>query len=65
MKKSWDRIRRSAFWGSRRRFNGCGRLENSDLIRRLSFGDYVLLQPELLDAYASALVIAAAGKKLN
>jgi len=36
-----------------------GRLENRDLIRRLSFGDYVLLQPELLDAYASALVIAA------
>ena len=36
-----------------------GRLENRDLIRRLSFGDYLLLQPELLDAYASALVIAA------
>lgn len=36
-----------------------GRLENRDLIRRLSFGGYVLLQPELLDAYASALVIAA------
>ena len=36
-----------------------GRLENRDLIRRLSFGDYVLLQPELLDAYASAMVIAA------
>jgi len=41
-------------------FDVCiGRLENRDLIRRLSFGDYVLLQPELLDAYASALVIAA------
>jgi class 3 adenylate cyclase/GTPase SAR1 family protein len=41
-------------------FNVCvGRLENRDLIRRLSFGDYVLLQPELLDAYGSALVIAA------
>ena len=36
-----------------------GRLENRDLIRRLSFGDYVLLQPELLDAYASAMVVAA------
>jgi class 3 adenylate cyclase/GTPase SAR1 family protein len=36
-----------------------GRLENRDLIRRLSFGGYVLLQPELLDAYASAMVIAA------
>ena len=41
-------------------FDVCvGRLENRDLIRQLSFGDYVLLQPELLDAYASALVIAA------
>jgi class 3 adenylate cyclase len=41
-------------------FDVCvGRLENRDLIRRLSFGDYVLLQSELLDAYASALVIAA------
>lgn len=36
-----------------------GRLENRDLIRRLSFGDYVLLQSELLDAYASAIVNAA------
>ncbi len=36
-----------------------GRLENRDLIRRLSFGGYVLLQPELLDAYASAMVNAA------
>lgn len=41
-------------------FDVCvGRLENRDLIRRLSFGGYVLLQPELLDAYASAMVIAA------
>jgi WD40 repeat protein/class 3 adenylate cyclase len=36
-----------------------GRLENRDLIRRLSFGGYVLLQPELLDAYASAVVNTA------
>lgn len=36
-----------------------GRLENRDLIRRLNFGDYVLLQPELMDAYASSLVVAA------
>jgi len=36
-----------------------GRLENRDLIRRLTFGGYVLLQPELLDAYASAMVNAA------
>lgn len=44
-------------------FETCiGRLENRDLIRRLSFGDYVLLQPELLDAYASAMVIAAKGE---
>jgi len=36
-----------------------GRLENRDLIRRLTFGGYVLLQPELLDAYASAMVNTA------
>ena len=41
-------------------FETCiGRLENRDLIRRMSFGGYVLLQPELLDAYASAMVNAA------
>ena len=41
-------------------FQTCiGRLENRDLVRRLSFGGYVLLQPELLDAYASAMVNAA------
>jgi hypothetical protein len=33
-------------------------LESRGLIRRLSFGDFVLLQPELLDAYASKLVNA-------
>jgi class 3 adenylate cyclase/GTPase SAR1 family protein len=44
----------------RAQFDTCiGRLENRDLIRRLSFGGYVLLQPELLDAYASAMVNAA------
>jgi WD40 repeat protein/class 3 adenylate cyclase/GTPase SAR1 family protein len=44
----------------RDQFDTCiGRLETRDLIRRLSFGDYVLLQPELLDAYASAMVITA------
>ncbi|HEX8065269.1 MAG TPA: TIR domain-containing protein [Thermoleophilaceae bacterium] len=36
-----------------------GRLESQALIRRLSFGDYVLLQPELLDVYASSIVNAA------
>jgi len=41
-------------------FDTCvGRLENRDLIRRLTFGGYVLLQPELLDAYGSAMVNAA------
>jgi class 3 adenylate cyclase/GTPase SAR1 family protein len=41
-------------------FKTCvGRVESQGLIRRLSFGDLVLLQPELLDAYASALVNAA------
>ena len=34
-------------------------IESRDLIRRLSFGGLILLQPELLDAYASAMVNAA------
>jgi WD40 repeat protein len=43
----------------RAQFETCiGRVESRDLIRRLSFGNLVLLQPELLDAYASALVNA-------
>ncbi|MBI5499335.1 MAG: TIR domain-containing protein [Deltaproteobacteria bacterium] len=37
-------------------------LEKRDLVRKLSFGGYVLLQPELLDAYASALINAAKGE---
>jgi GTPase SAR1 family protein len=41
-------------------FDTCvGRLEQRGLIRWLRFGRYLLLQPELLDAYASALVNAA------
>jgi WD40 repeat protein len=41
-------------------FETCiGLVESRGLIRRLSFGDLVLLQPELLDAYASAMVNAA------
>ena len=36
-----------------------GRVEARGLIRRLSFGGLILLQPELLDAYASALVNTA------
>ncbi len=44
----------------RAKFDTCvGRVENRGLIRRLSFGGYILLQPELLDAYASAMVNAA------
>ena len=35
------------------------RLENRDLLRRLSFGGLILLQPELLDVYASAIVQGA------
>jgi WD40 repeat protein/class 3 adenylate cyclase len=38
---------------------GIGRAESRGLIRRLSFGNFILLQPELLDAYASALIQAA------
>lgn len=41
-------------------FEGCvARLESAGLVKRLKFGNYVLLQPELLDAYASAIVNAA------
>ena len=34
-------------------------LQGRGLIRRLNFGDLVLLQPELLDAYAASLINAA------
>jgi WD40 repeat protein len=41
-------------------FEGCiARLESAGFVKRLKFGDYVLLQPELLDAYAGAIVDAA------
>lgn len=41
-------------------FEACiARVQARGLIRLLSFGDLVLLQPELLDAYASALIEAA------
>lgn len=41
-------------------FETCiGRVESRGLIRRLRFGGLVLLQPELLDAYASGMVQAA------
>jgi hypothetical protein len=41
-------------------FNTCiGRVEARGLIRRLSFGDLILLQPEMLDSYASAMINAA------
>jgi hypothetical protein len=41
-------------------FETCLRLlEARGLIRRLSFGDLVLLKPEVLDSYASAIVLAA------
>jgi len=46
--------------GLRASFEVCvGRVESRGLIRRLHFGDLVLLQPELLDAYASGMVQAA------
>jgi WD40 repeat protein len=46
--------------GLRASFAACvGRVESRGLIRRLHFGGLVLLQPELLDAYASAMVQAA------
>lgn len=41
-------------------FEGCiARLESAGLVKRLKFGDHVLLKPELLDAYAGAIVNAA------
>lgn len=44
----------------RAQFEVCiGRVESRGLIRRLGFGNLVLLQPELLDAYASAIINAA------
>ncbi|MBD2449706.1 TIR domain-containing protein [Nostoc sp. FACHB-152] len=44
----------------REQFDTCiGLVESRDLIRRLSFGNLILLQPELLDAYASAIINAA------
>lgn len=44
----------------RAQFETCiGRVEARGLIRRLSFGNLILLQPELLDAYASAMINTA------
>jgi WD40 repeat protein len=44
----------------RAKFDTClGLMENHRIIRRLSFGGQVLLRPELLDGYASAIVSAA------
>ena len=41
-------------------FEGCvARLESAGLVKRLAFGDLVLLQPELIDVYAGAVVNAA------
>jgi GTPase SAR1 family protein len=41
-------------------FEGCiARLESAGLVKRLAFGDLVLLQPELIDVYAGAIVNAA------
>jgi class 3 adenylate cyclase/GTPase SAR1 family protein len=40
-------------------FLALGRLESRGLLRRFSFGDFVLLRPEVLDSYASAIVEAA------
>jgi TIR domain-containing protein len=44
----------------RRIFEGCvARLEAAGLVKRLEFGDLILLQPELIDGYAGAIVNAA------
>lgn len=48
---------------SRAQFATCIRLLASrDLIEKLSFGDLVLLQPELIDIYAAAIVNTARGE---
>jgi len=52
--------RRAAAEVSRAVFEGCiQRLQCLGEVRRFSFGDLVLLQPERLDAYASSIVFAA------
>ena len=38
------------------------RVEARGLLRRLTFGDLILLQPEVLDAYAAAVINAAANQ---
>jgi GTPase SAR1 family protein len=44
----------------RRVFEVCvARLESAGLVKRLAFGDLILLQPELIDVYAGAIVNAA------
>jgi small GTP-binding protein len=41
-------------------FDVCvGQLEAAGLVKRLSFGDLVLLQPEMLDAYSAWMALAA------
>jgi hypothetical protein len=41
-------------------FEGCiARLESAGLVKHLAFGDLILLQPELIDVYAGAIVNAA------
>ena len=55
-----SRGHKAATLGLRAQFMTClGRVESRDLVKRLSFGDFVLLEPERLDSYASAIVNAA------
>ena len=55
----FDKVERKGAEDVRAQFETCvGFVEASGLIRRLSFGNLVLLQPELLDAYTSALINA-------
>lgn len=60
--RSYKRVMRNleALPDLRRSFNTClRRLQSLGLVRRFSFGDLVLLQPEILDAYASSIIFAA------
>jgi GTPase SAR1 family protein/outer membrane protein assembly factor BamB len=61
MRRFTNQYRESAnVEGLRASFATCIRLlEARDVLRKLTFGNYVLLQPEALDAYASAMIDAA------
>ena len=55
-----QRLSRSDSPTFRQQFSAClGRLQTLGLLRQFSFGNLTLLQPEILDSYASSIVFAA------